>query len=320
MGDFTGHDVHIDTPLSNVAIAYEPSGFIGADIAPIVPVNKQSDGFYIWSIADTYRLSTDDRAPGTEANRITRAVSSATYYAKNYALKDRIPYEDIKNEDANGLFLSRENRARFIKSKLYLNWEKRVANIINSLSNVSSYTTPVSLWSEHRSAYSDPVGDIMSAIRVVDDLTGYKPNSIVFGFKAWTHFRNHGDVIGRIFGETRPGSGARVVGPNDAAALFEVDRVLVGRTVYNSTQEAQTQTMVRMIDDKVLVYFAPMQPSIVEPSFMYSFRWKAVADLEMQAEVRQIPAAKAEEVELGYYQDEKITGSTLGFIVTSVSA
>ncbi|HPA76841.1 MAG TPA: hypothetical protein PK888_13610, partial [Deltaproteobacteria bacterium] len=84
-GGFTGHDVHIDVPLSQVAIAYNPRGFIADQIAPMVGVNKQSDGYYIWDIADAYRVEDSKRAPGAEANVIERSVSSGTYFAKNYA-------------------------------------------------------------------------------------------------------------------------------------------------------------------------------------------------------------------------------------------
>lgn len=40
---FTGKDVHVDVPLSNVAIAYRPQNLIAEEICPIVSVPKQSD-------------------------------------------------------------------------------------------------------------------------------------------------------------------------------------------------------------------------------------------------------------------------------------
>ncbi len=319
-GGFTGHDVHIDVPLSQVAIAYNPKGFIADQIAPIVGVNKQSDGYYIWDIADAYRVEDSKRAPGAEANVIERSVSSGTYFAKNYAFKDRIPYEDIKNVDAGAIFLERQARAEFIKSKLYLDWERRVALMVTSGSNCGSYDSVDSGWTDKRQNYSDPLGCINTAILNVEGLTGVRPNSILFGRYAWHLFRQHQEVKDCIFGTAGAASGGRVVTLENVKTLFEVERALVGGAYYNSADEGQAASLARIWNDQVLVYYAPMAASKTEPSFMYSFRWDAVPGMNMTAEVFDLPRNKAEEVQLGYYQDEKITAKTLGFLIVGVGS
>jgi len=69
-GGATGHDLHLDQHLSNIAINYQPKGMIADVIAPIVKVGKQSDNYIIWDHADAFRVEDDKRAPGTEANKI----------------------------------------------------------------------------------------------------------------------------------------------------------------------------------------------------------------------------------------------------------
>lgn len=311
----TQRDVHIDVPLSNVAIAYRPDGFIADQLAPIVQVKKQSDSYHIWDISDAFRTEDDKRAPGDEANVMEYSVSSDTYYADNYALKDRIPYEDLKNADAAWVFTERSARAERIKDKLYLNWEYRVGMQCTSGSNVGSYTTTSSGWTDKTN--SDPISDINTGIDNVLGVTGYRPNHIVMGEYAWRNFRETDKAIDRIYGNAMQGN-ARVVTQKQAAALFEVDRVLVGRTYYNSADEGQSESLSQIWNDNVLVYYAPPTPSKNAPSFMYSFRWNEV--MNMQAAVYDLPKAKAEEVELGYYQDEKITATTLGFLITGVGS
>ena len=56
------------------------------------------------------------------------------------------------------------------------------------------------------------------------------------------------------------------------------------------------------------------------PSFMYSFRWNGVPGMSMQAEIFDRKYKKSQEVQLGYFQDEKITASTLGFLMTGVGS
>ena len=316
---FTGRDIHIDVPLSNMAIGYRPEGFIADQIAPIISVPKQSDAYYIWSQADAFRPEDDKRAPGTEANVIARSMSSGTFFCKNYALKERTPYEDLANADASFVFLTRQARAEAVKDKLMLNMEYRVGLQCTSGSNVGSYTAVASAWTTRTTALSDPLGNLQTCINNVQDSTGYRPNSIIFGSYAWRLLREHADMIERIYGSLSP-TGGRQVGIAQVKELLEMDRVLVGGAYYNTTQEDQTASLSQIWNDNVLVYYAPMTPRIDKPSFMYGFRWNAVQGMSMQAEVFQLPRAKAEEVQLGYYQDEKITAKNLGFLLKGVGS
>src|SRR4030042_628351 len=157
----TGRDLHVNIPLSNVVMAYQPKGMIAEQIAPIVPVMKQSDAFTIYSVAEALTLEDDYRAPSTEAAKIYRSISSDTYFAKGHSLKDDISYEDLRNADANFIFLTRENRDKYIKIKLYLNWERRLALNVTSTSNVGSSSAVGSNWSDLVSGHSDPIADIV---------------------------------------------------------------------------------------------------------------------------------------------------------------
>ena len=317
-GGFTGHDVHIDVPLSQIAIAYRPEGFIADQICPIVPVNKQSDGYYVWDIADAYRIEDTARAPGTEANVIQRSVSSGTYFAKNYALKDRIPYEDIANSDAGGIFLERQSRAEFIKDKLYLDWESRVARAVTSGTNCGSYSSVDSSWTVYANA--TPINDINTAINNIQDVTGQKPNSIIFGGYAWRHFSNCTQVLDRLFGSVGAGPNGRLITEDLIKTLFGFERVLIGGAYKNTTDEGQTQSLSGIWHDNVLVYYAPLTPRKDKPSFMYGFRWNSVPGMNMTAEVFDDPKKKAEEVQIGYFQDEKITAAGLSFLISGVGS
>jgi len=315
---FKGKDVHVDVALSNVAIAYMPEGMIAELICPVVQVQKQSDAYSIWSQADMFRTEDDKRAAGTEANKITRSISSGTYFADNYALKDNIPYEDIENADAGFLFTTRQSRVEYIKSKLLLNMEYRVALQCTSTSNVGSSTAVASAWTTFTNGNSDPYGDLVTGINVVYDTTGYRPNRILFGEYAWRNWKRHADVIDLIYGNVDKGRSARVVTREQAAALLEIDQVLVGGAYYNTNDEGQSAELSQIWNDNVLIYYAPMKASKDKPSFMYGFRWTKL--MNMQAKIYQDEKAGAEEVQLGYYQDEVITAKYLGFLIKGVGS
>lgn len=313
----TGKQLHVNVPLTQIAMAYEPKGMIPDQIGPVVTVNKQSDAYTIYSIAEAYQIEEDKRAPGTEAQVIYRSISSDTYFADNYALKDDIPYEDIQNADAGLLLTKRSERVKYIKNKLYLNWEYRLALQCTSTSNIGSSSAVGSNWSDATDGNSDPIGDILTAKDNVYYVTGYEPNRVIFSRRAWRYFREHGNVIARLYGQQTSAKG-RIVTVSQAKDLLELEHVYIGKALYNSNQEGQSVSLTDIWGTDVLVYYAPNNPTAQEPSFMYSFRWNKVPGMDMTAQIHQLPRSYKEQVELGYYQDEKITGSTLGFLITDV--
>ena len=318
----TGRDLHIDIPLTRVALQFRPEGMIADKIFPIVPVGKQSDSYLIWSSADAFRTEDDRRSPNNEANVIERTVSSDTYFAKNYALKMPITLEDQKNMDAAYVDELRNGRVTYIKTKLMFNWEKRIANQVTSTSNVGSSSAVTSAWTDYTTGESDPMGDIWTALANVQDATGYAPNRIVFGDSAWRNFRRHADVVNIIHGNDGAGSGrSRLANMEQVKGIFELEDVLIGRAYHNTADEGQSQNLNLLWGDNVLVYYAPMQPTKEAPSFGYSFRWVQSGIPQMQAEVHPYDTRrKSDEVELGYYQNEKITAKQFGFLITAVTS
>jgi hypothetical protein len=316
MAQSTGRDLHIDVLLSNVAIGYFQENNIAGMIAPVVQVGKQSDAYAIYSRADALRIENTRRSPGTEANKVSRTISSSTYYAQNYALKYPVTIEDRENADP----IHRQNiindGARYITDKLALDWENRVSTLVNNTSNVGSSAAVASEWDA--AASSDPLGDMNTALDNVQDLTGARGNRIVMGLAAWRSLRRNDQILNRLFGSNNGGGYAN---RQQVASLLEVDELLVGGAYRNSANEAQAESLVNIWGDNVLAYYAPSAPSRDAPSFMYSFRWAAGGLPNMQAERHPFDSrTKSEEVEVGYYQDEVITGANYSFLLTAVNS
>jgi len=177
MGAATGRALHIDVALSNMAMGYRPDGMIADMLFPTVTVGKQSNVYYEFSRADRLRRENTVRAPGTEAKRVTEDVSSATYFARNYALKGSVPIEDKANADPIMLANLLNGKAQYVLDKLLLDQEIRVALLVTSGSNVGSYSAVGSAWD----GTGDPLGNMNTAIDNVRYSNGVRPNRIVFG-------------------------------------------------------------------------------------------------------------------------------------------
>ena len=314
MGNATSRDLHIDVALSNMAMGYRPEGFIADMIFPTVQVDKQSNLYLVFSRADRTRVEKTIRAPGTEARLVTEDIGSNTYFCKNYALAGSVPIEDKVNADPLHLASIVNGKATYLLDKLMMDWEVRVANTVNSGSNVGSYSAVASGWS----GAGNPLGNVNTAIDNVHYANGKKPNSIVFGIQAWNSFRRDSTVRGLIFGSN---NGGGYVNTAQVAELLDIQNIYVGGAFQNTAQEGIAESLSTVWKDNVLVYYAPPSPSMEQPSLGYNFRWAAGGLPNMQVERHPYNSlTKSERIEVGYYQDEKITGASYGFLLTAVNS
>ena len=317
MGTAVGQDLHINKVITQMAIGYRPRGAIADQIFPVVTVAKQSDLYNIWSRQEALTVEETSRAPGTYARSITRSVSSASYYAKNYALATPITDEDLANMDESYYMQLVNGRVQYLTGKLLLDWDQRVSLAVNSTANVGSSATVSSAWNGAGTA-DTPLNSVNAAIDNVLYRTGYRPNRIVFGARAWDSFRRAANVRNLIYGVN---NGGGYVSRQQVAALFEVDQILVGESFFSNANEAQAEAVTPVWAHNALVYYAPPTPTIEDPSFAYSLRWQRPGLANMQGELHaRNSETKSEKAEVGYYQDEKITAPEYGFLIVAVNS
>lgn len=314
----TGRDLHIDVPLTNMVIGFEPAGTIVQDIFPVVTVDKQSNKFYKWTKGDFFRLPSTLRAPKTKGQRVEFNVSSDSYFAQNYALTHEESFEDMGNADQ--ILSGREKRVRALKNLLMLDWENRVASKLTSGSNLGSYTTlsGVSQWNDY--ANSDPVNDISVGKEAIRSTTGMQPNLIVMGKAVYAKLIQHPDIIDRIKYVQKG-----FVTSDILAALFDVERVLVGSAIKNTGADGLADSFSDVWGKNVILGYtaAGVDKDGKDPSLGYSFRWMAPVfnSLPWAAEIwNDANGGNFENRRVQYYQDEKITASDLGYLIASAVA
>ena len=317
MGLSTGRDLHVDSLLSQIAINYRPEGMIADQIAPIVSVAKETDGYPVFNRGEAFAIENTARSRTTEANRVTRSVSTAAYQVKNYALAYDTPIEDRANIDAAYAFELEAGAVRYLNDKLMLDWDRRVLTAART--GVSTTFLAGSSWTSLTNQ-GDAFSQIIQAKEQIKAATAKTGNSILLGWRAYQWMRRNTAMRNLING-TNNGQG--ILTRQQMQDVFEVDRFLVADAFYNPANEAQTATFSNYFPaDAVMVYYAPMTANRETPSFMYSFRWTApelgvpMAAIRHPFETR----TKVDGIEVGYYQDEKITGSEYGVILTGVGS
>ena len=315
--DATGRDVHIDGPLADLLINYRPAGSIVDMVFPIVDVAKQSDMYYEFTQADLWRIPDTKRSPLTMAKMVDLNVSTGTYFAKNYALATGVSLEDLTNADQ--VLNLRQSKSMFVQDLLTLDWEDRVATLVINSANVSTWTSATSLWSD--TVNSNPLLDIDRAKEQVRGVTGYTPNRIVFGWQAWRYFKLNTEVRKVLFPAANAVAGPGIPNMNHVKALFDFEEVLVGGTMKNTAAEGLAQSLSDIWGPHALVYYAPPTVAKDRPSYGYSFRWARPGLPNLVVENYGFDRRlKGEILEIGFYQDEKITGKNFASVVGSVIA
>lgn len=317
MGLATGRDLHVDQNLTQMAINYRPVGMIADQIFPIIPVDKETDQYPVFSQAEAFAIENTLRARGTKAHKVTRSVSSDNYSAKNYALAHSMPIEDWVNMDAAYAFELQNGASQYLLDKLLLDWDRRVLSKIGSATNVSTGFLPASSWT---GANGDPVTQLFQVIEQVHNTTAYRPNRMIFGWRAANFFRRNQQVRNFLLGTN---NGGGTVSEQQIAGIFDIEKVMIARAFYNTAAEGRALNLSNTFpSDAVLAYYCPPTPSRVAPSFAYTFRWQAPG-LPAPLSVERHPydtKTKTQDIEVGFYQDEKITSSALGALLLGVGS
>src|SRR3990167_4445749 len=263
----TQQQVHVDNALTNISIAYRNLNYISDRIFPSVPVQYQSNKYFVFNKSDWYRDEAAIRAPGTRASRVDYRISTANYLCVEYAVAKSVADEVVMNADTPLRPL--QEATEYVTDKLMLRKEKDVADLAFG-ATWSSSATPSTLWSNDT---SDPIGDVNTAVDSVVSSIGRKPNVGVIGRGLWRHVIKHPDLLDRIKGAAGPGSPA-ILTQSTIAALFELEEILVGDSVIDSGAEGATASRAYVWGNHLLVAYVSRTPSLMAPSAGYVFQWK----------------------------------------------
>jgi hypothetical protein len=313
--NLTGRDVHIDVPLSRVAVqAFDRGTYVGPALFPIVNVGKQSDVYYVIDKASWMRApGTTLRAPKTAPRRVEFNISSDTYFAHNYALAGENALEVLANAD-NALDLRRRTASK-VTGDLAVDMEVRIANKVTSISNIGSGValSGTAKWSDF--SQSDPIADITTGHAFIRGTTGLIANTLLLDFNTHQVVRRH-PVLLDMYKYTQGG----FLNMTELQEVFSVQRILIGNAIRNVAQEGQAASMVNIWGNNALLCYVEAGMGMDTQTFGAGFRWTpdgVPAPMQASVYMDPDPGKKSEIVEVGYYQDEKIIARDLAYLVGS---
>lgn len=264
----TLNTVIVDPVLANVSVKYKNEEYISDVIAPVQTVTKKT-GIYFKYDKSNFRIVDSLRAPGSPSNEVGYNLSKETFETKNHALKQFVEDELVEQSDAP---LTPETDAtENVTDRLILEREKALADWMSNTANITQNTTlsGTSQWSDYTN--SNPFGNVATARSVVRAAIGVEPNTLVLGYDTFSTLCDHPDIVDRVkysqFG---------VVGEPELARAFKVRQILIGKALYNTATEGQTDALSNVWGKHAwLVYISPNARAIKQVTFAWTFELKA---------------------------------------------
>jgi len=332
MAQPTTSQVHVDTALTNVAIAYKQSvdKLIADKVFPVVPVSKQSDKILKFTKDYWMQVKAGIRAPGTESKGGGFEISSEqTYFCDIHAFHVDLADATVKNADIDDL---ERQVTEFVMWQLLL---EREADWVSNFFDDSGKTPGTDFWTVKTHAASgadyvwwtsdssDPVDEILELCDEVAKNTGFRPNILVLSPPAFRALKMHSKIQSQVvYTPTAKTDVKALVTPEMLADLFELDKVLVGYTAQATHAEGASSTSYSFVfgDDALLVY-APPNPGLLIPTGGYIFEWTGYnSGYSVAVSSFYMDHLKATRIEGEMAYDAKIMAPDLGVFLKNCGA
>ena len=274
----TRQQIHIDRALTNISVHYMQSAdvFIADKVFPKVPVQKQSDTYFIYKREDFFRDEAQVRARGTESAGGDYDIEQAPpYFCRVYAFHKDVDEQERVNADdplkpdedsaefvSHKLLLRRENMwaSTYFKSGV---WGKEVVGKASSPSTGETLRWDVST--------SDPIKLIRALRTEMIENTGYHANKLVLSPWAYNALCDHEAILERI-----QYSQKGIVTKDLMAQLFEVDEILIPYAIQNEKLKGEDGEYRFIMGKHALLCHTPSAPGLKKPAAGYIFTWKGL--------------------------------------------
>jgi hypothetical protein len=269
-------------PLTTYALGFRDPNDIAATLellAPEVPCGRRFHWKKATNAEEFLSETVDDaRAIGSDFKRIQYTGTEQYGETRNKGLTFVVDLDQTQPG-------WEENVTARILRRLMRN-ELRRAFALVSASAVNTAKT----WGSS----ADPDGDLMTELVASTDISGIRPNRIMFGDTAWT----------KRFTAYRAQDNAGAYSssgmtPQDLASLLMVDRIGISRERFQSSASAKSQ----IVGDKVLIQYGDAMANEEDPSHIK--RFVTVHDAQQGggrfSVYRQQLGAKTVAISVGYY-------------------
>lgn len=307
--------VHNVATLSTLSVQYANEDFIGDRLLPVVNVAKKSDKYFTYTKRDRFAGPEDKVGARSTPNEINESRSTSTYSLVDYALKNFVDNETLRNQDAP--LDEMMDLVEAINDVLALKREIRQASVLTTAGNYSGNTSALSGSSQwDSSAGGNPIKDLQDAKAAcwmgmgAGDMVGF------CSLEVWNVLSRHPAILDLFkYGGAAPGlATTRMV-----ASFFGLSDILVGAARNDTANEGASASYSRVWGKVFGIVRVARSASLRNAAFGYTMRQNGdpITDVWFDQSIGKSGGYYAR---VGFSEDYKVVAGDTGFLLTSVIA
>lgn len=320
MGGFTSavFQGKVDVDLSNLAVEQmnNPTVYLANFIAPIVPVENQTDKFVVWGEESLEDPGDIIRGPAAAAIELKQTLSRDSYNCEDHAASRIVPLQEINAMAQTGRdprqWATRMLIERVVNLKRELALYTKVGDTAEYNASNKKALAGTAKWSDF--TQSDPIGDVIAANKAVALGCGFEANRMVLGWDVFEKLKGHPAVKDRL---VHVKGGAITL--EDLQNIFEIPIRLASAR----KRSAAGVKSFAWPAATVWIGYVSDAPSGEDVSFAKTFLWRNAPDTVGGVGVEDnivMPASrKARSIDVhSWHSDGKIVVKDAAYLLTTV--
>lgn len=257
----------IDKLLTNVSQGLFVEGGIADLIFPTLSV-KQKTGLLAKYGKSHLRIEHSLVGGRGKYRRVEPIVrSSSGYSVESHGLEGMVTEDDYRNVELP--YKAEEDEVKGLTHHILLEKEFIVASALTSTSTLTQNVTlaGTNQLSDYNS--SDPIGVFKTARLAVYDGCGLPPNKAIMDWKTMNTLAYHPAILDALgFTQNRAGQ----LSEAELAKALGVEKLFVGKVVYNTAKEGQTDALSPVWGKNIVFYYAPDSAAPYQQSLGYKIQ------------------------------------------------
>jgi hypothetical protein len=315
----TINQVHVNRPLTNLSVAYMQSAdnFIASKVFPVVPVDKKSDVFWVFTKNDWLRDEAELRAPSTESAGSGYNVGTQTYNCDVFAIHKDV--SDMIRANSDTSLADDRPATEFVTQRLLLRQE---VQLVTDFFKTGVWGTDVTgatdfaQWDDYTT--SDPLENVDAGKEAIISVTGKEANTLVLGYSLYRKLIRH-----PLIREQVKYTSAENISEALLAKILDVKRVFVSKAIKATNVEGETASYSFVFGKSAWLGHVAESPGLLTPSAGYTIAWKGASyGMGQTVGIKKfrLEAIESDRIEGQIAIDHQIVGADLGYFFASAVA
>ena len=301
--------------LKALAMEYleDQADFVGIQALPIFDVQQQSGTYPVIPLEALLNVPSTRRAPRAPYPRDDFEFETDTYDCVENGYEE--PVDDVERRLYRRFFDAEEVAMMRALGIILRGQEKRIADMLFNSSNFTANSVTTE-WDT--AATCTPISDVKAGRKAIHDACGMEPDTLIISYTTFLDLGLADQIVDRIK-YTNPNVSRGDIAPSLLAQAFGVQRILVGKGMYNSAAKGQAASLAEIWDKEyAMLAVTNATPDLKKPCVGRTFRWVADAPQNTMVESYREEAIRSDVIRVRQHTDEEIVLTAAAYLMDNI--